>query len=180
MFYGMAMAVNAGGAVASQHIIYIWYALNKLRIVLQYRKKITHSSVSVNEQYNDFAGSKGRIFKKNHKQRLFFPSCLITQHSPMNTKVIKWRHFDIGGSFKAPSTRPFLQQLVRGNRKPHQNSAVLTLCERNPPATDGFPSQRASYVKNLSIRVIRVSRLHRNPMVLASRSSTRQMVVVEA
>ena len=35
--------------------------------------------------------------------------------------------------------------------KKHQRSALLALCEGNPPVTGGFPSQRASYAGSASM-----------------------------
>ena len=37
------------------------------------------------------------------------------------------------------------------DQRKHQSSAILGLCEGNPPVTDGFPSQRASNAENVSI-----------------------------
>ena len=35
--------------------------------------------------------------------------------------------------------------------KKHQNSVLLALCQKNPPVTGGFPSQRARYVESISM-----------------------------
>ena len=37
------------------------------------------------------------------------------------------------------------------DQRKHQSSVLLALCERNPPVTCGFPSQRASNMENVSI-----------------------------
>ena len=46
----------------------------------------------------------------------------------------------------------FVHQLVRvTNKEKHQCFTLLTLCEGNPPTTSGFPSQRASNPKHVSV-----------------------------
>ena len=43
-----------------------------------------------------------------------------------------------------------LQQFVQSNNKRnHQRSALLAVCEGNPPLTGGFPSQMASHVGSI-------------------------------
>ena len=53
---------------------------------------------------------------------------------------------------KSPTTRPSVQQTVLANNKrKHQESKLLALCEENPPVTSGFPSQMANDAESIPI-----------------------------
>ena len=60
-------------------------------------------------------------------------------------KII-WSHL------KSPASRlVLLSRLSRCRSKETSKFRITGLCERNPPVTDGFPSQRASNAENASI-----------------------------
>ena len=49
------------------------------------------------------------------------------------------------------ANRVFVQHYVWTDKKKHKRSALLSLCEGNPPVTGGFPSQRDRNAENISI-----------------------------
>ena len=58
------------------------------------------------------------------------------------------------GSYYVSNRRPlkcFFSVMFWVTSKKHQRSALLALCEGNPPVTGGFPSQRASNAESVSI-----------------------------
>ena len=65
---------------------------------------------------------------------------------------LQWRHNERDG---VPSNHRrldcLLNRLFRRRSKKTSKLRVTGLCEENPPATGGFPSQRASYAENASI-----------------------------
>ena len=71
--------------------------------------------------------------------------CLVSIHYSGVTWA-PWR-------LTSPATQMFIQQLYQTIKKNTKtpNYELLALCERNPPVTSGFPSQRDSHVKSFHV-----------------------------
>ena len=63
------------------------------------------------------------------------------------SETLQWRHNERDGVSNHQRLDCLLSYLFRK----HQSSALLALCEGNPPVTGGFPTQRASNAENVSI-----------------------------
>ena len=55
-----------------------------------------------------------------------------------------WDAGDWSSRFRSSATRMFIEQFIRTNVNEISKSALLALCEWNPPVTGGFPSLRAN------------------------------------
>ena len=76
-----------------------------------------------------------RNFDKN--ALIYFRKMRITVTSYERHGIFNYQHFDY-----------LFNRLFRLTSKKISKPVSLALCERNPPVTGGFPSQRASNVKN--------------------------------
>ena len=66
-------------------------------------------------------------------------------------EALQWRHNDRDGVWNHQRPDCLLNRLFRHRLKKTSKLRVTRLCEGNPPVTGGFPSQRASDAKNVSI-----------------------------
>ena len=57
---------------------------------------------------------------------------------------MRWR-------LKSPASQLFAQPFVQAQMRKTSKLRVTDTCEGNPPVTDGFPSQRASYTEMFSL-----------------------------
>ena len=64
---------------------------------------------------------------------------------------LKWRHNERDGVSNHRRLDCLLSCLFRRRSKKISKLCVTGLCEGNPPVTGGFPSQRSSNAKNVSI-----------------------------
>ena len=70
----------------------------------------------------------------------------------INSLSLRWRHSERAGVSNHRRLDCLLNRLCRrSSLKKASKLRVTGLCERNPPVTDGLPSQRASNAENVSI-----------------------------
>ena len=69
----------------------------------------------------------------------------------INQLSLQWCHEKRDGVSNNQILDSFLNPLFRRRSKKTSNFRVPGPCERNPPVTERFPWQRASYAKNISI-----------------------------
>ena len=80
------------------------------------------------------------------------PSCAV--HGMVSSKfllTLHWRHNERRGVSNHQRLDCLPKCLFRRRSKKTSKLRVIGLCEGNPPATGGFPSQRASNAENVSI-----------------------------
>ena len=67
--------------------------------------------------------------------------------------TLRWCHSECDGVSNLRRPNYLLNPLFRCRSKKTLKIHVTGLCEENPSVTGGFPSQRASYTENVSIRL---------------------------
>ena len=78
-------------------------------------------------------------------------SGLVSYANPKNVQSLQWCNMKHHGISDHWPLDYLFNRLFRLTSKKHQGSALLTLCDGNPPVTGGFPSQRTNNSESVSM-----------------------------
>ena len=88
---------------------------------------------------------------RSNDDTVYYSIARSPSHIEIKVLTLQWRQNERDGVSNDQGLDFLFSRLFRRRSKKTSNLRVTGLCEGNPPVTDGFPSQRASYTDFSSI-----------------------------
>ena len=128
-----------------------WHRQATSHYLSQFRPRSTSSYGHARPQWVNPFGADAGMFREN------LVNTMVTDALVSCFTTLQWRHNNCDGVPNHRDLHYLPNCLFRCRSKKTPKLCISGLCERNPPVTGGFPSQRANNAENVSFNDVIMS-----------------------